>query len=150
MRRCARCASIVLLLLLASVGTASAAWVLWIETTEWIEPTDMREVLRGEGLRGKKSWEREKSGYSDWSVENTWRTLHAHFGLICGISRMNAPQASEIPSSSAAWYHFTRPSIARRFTSGTFITSSTAEVWISSNPPPILIEVGQAFRRWCK
>ena len=63
MRRCARCASIVLLLLLASVGTAAAAWALWIETTEWIEPTDMRDVLRGEGLRGKKSWEREKSIY---------------------------------------------------------------------------------------
>jgi len=30
-------------------------------------------------------------GFPDWIVENTWCTLHAHFGLICGINRMNAP-----------------------------------------------------------
>jgi len=44
---------------------------------------------------------------------------------------MNTPQASEIPRLSAAWYHFTRPSIARSVTSGTFITRSTAEVRMS-------------------
>ena len=43
---------------------------------------------------------------------------------------MNAPQASEIPRTSAAWYYFTRPSIARRITSCTFIARATAEVRI--------------------
>ena len=36
-----------------------------METTEYVEPTDFRGVLRGEGFRGKKSWERGDTAYEN-------------------------------------------------------------------------------------
>ncbi len=43
---------------------------------------------------------------------------------------MNAPQVTEIPRISATWYHFTRPSIARKITSCISIGRFTAQVRI--------------------
>ena len=65
MMRAARRVALLVVLLLASVGTASAEspWVLWTETTEFVEPVDMGGVLRGDGFRGKKSWQRDNLAY---------------------------------------------------------------------------------------
>ena len=45
---------------------------------------------------------------------------------------------------------FSRPSIARRITSYIFTTRLRRGGLFRSHPPPILIEIRQAFRRWCR
>jgi hypothetical protein len=47
---------------------------------------------------------------------------------------MHATQTPENPRSSAAWYHFTRPSIVPKIASCTSIARSTAEVRIPIKP----------------
>lgn len=63
LRRCGVAFALLITTLVPTEARAESSWLLWIETTEWAEPTDTRGILSGEGFRGKKSWEQEQAVY---------------------------------------------------------------------------------------